>query len=360
MIPCKTSASSLFIQRSLLDWYLLHARDLPWRRTKDPYAIWVSEIMLQQTQVQTVIAYYERWLQKFPTLRSLAAAERHDVLSAWAGLGYYRRARMLHEASQIIMTEYCGIIPPTVERLMKLPGIGRYTAGAISSIAFEQKAPVLDGNVMRVLSRICAIEEDITDKNTLKKLWSLAEALLPDEKPGDLNQALMELGATVCTPFNPACGICPVSESCEARNQGRQSNFPVKKEKEKQEKIETYALVLRSEASVFLRRQPEYGRWGGLWMFPFWHTKGGLLDSCGLTKNEIVPFTTIEHGFTKYRVTLRVFEARGQAEQIRLIAADECEDRWVKIDEVSDYALPAPHKKILKEMLQRHAAETPA
>lgn len=360
MISFMTASRYLPLQKKLLDWYSLNARDLPWRRTNDPYAIWVSEIMLQQTQVQTVIAYYERWLQKFPTLKSLAEAGIEDVLAVWAGLGYYRRARMIHTAAKKVFQELAGEIPQTVEELMELPGIGRYTAGAIASIAFRRKAPVLDGNVMRILSRVYAVEESISVSKTQAKLWALAEELLPDEKPGDLNQALMELGATVCFPLNPSCDQCPVSRNCAAFALGKQTSFPVKGEKEKPEKIEAFALVVRRENSVLLRRQPEYGRWGGLWMFPFWPTKKDLLFSSSLSEEDIVPFALIKHGFTKYRITLRVYESSQACEPRKLAVSEGGEDRWIPIDELSNYALPSPHKKIQKEVLQRYAAETPA
>lgn len=343
------------LTRKLLKWYASSARDLPWRRTKDPYAIWVSEIMLQQTQVQTVVAYYRKWLEKFPTVQDLARADLQDVLSVWAGLGYYRRARMIHQAAKEITEKYSGSLPGTAEALMKLPGIGRYTAGAIASIAFGRRSPVLDGNVIRILTRIYAIKEDVSERTTLKRLWTLAEDLLPKKNPGDLNQALMELGATVCFPRNPDCGQCPAAFACAAKAEGRQPEYPVKKNRERYEKVETFAVVRHADGKMLLRRQPEYGRWGGLWMFPFWPSKEALLQSCGLSEAELEPLGSVEHGFTKYRVTLRAFEWENSETSVKPSAAEGSEDRWIKFEDLADFAMPAPHRKIAVEFMRKYA-----
>src|SRR5215212_5496516 len=212
----------------LLNWYDAHAADLPFRRTHDPYRIWLSEIMLQQTQVTTVIPYFERFLARFPTVESLAAAPLDDVLKLWEGLGYYSRARNLHRAAQHIVTDHGAHFPTTAIELQALPGIGRYTAGAIASIAYNEPVAVLDGNVMRVLTRLYDIADDIAAPATQKRLWTLAESLVPPDHPGNFNQAMMELGRTICKPRQPLCAACPVSAHCLAFQRGVQSERPVK------------------------------------------------------------------------------------------------------------------------------------
>src|SRR5690554_4542816 len=208
-----------FVTRLLQWWDEGHA-DLPWRRSREPYAIWVAEIMLQQTQITTVIPYYLRWMERFPTVHELAAAELDEVLKMWEGLGYYSRARNLHAAAQAVVEEYGGKLPQTAKELQKLRGIGPYTAGAVASIAFEQPVPILDGNVIRVLSRLYDIADDVTETQTKRYLWQLAEGLVPQERPGDFNQALMELGQRICVPATPRCHRCPVARHCLARERG--------------------------------------------------------------------------------------------------------------------------------------------
>lgn len=345
------SGKEKLISTRLLKWYRKTARDLPWRRTKDPYKIWVSEIMLQQTQVETVIPYYERWLKRFPTLERLTKAKVSDVLKYWAGLGYYRRARMLHQAACEIREKYRWQIPQTPEELMKLPGIGRYTAGAIASIAFGVKTPVLDGNVIRVLTRFYAISEDISSGQTLEKLWEIAESLVPLKNPGDFNQALMELGATVCTPDLPRCLICPVSDFCKAFKRTRQTAFPVNGRKEKIEKKHATALVLRNNGKVLIQKQPETARWGGLWTFPHWENRKAMIQNLGTDTKNLKHRLTIHHGFTKYHIRLDVYQwkcssrSAGGAEVFENI-------RWVKIKDLGKFAFPSPHQKIVKELVE--------
>ncbi|MEO5616966.1 MAG: A/G-specific adenine glycosylase [Candidatus Eisenbacteria bacterium] len=214
------------LHRRLLAWFRRAARDLPWRRTRDPYAIWVSEIMLQQTQVVTATPYYRQFLRRFPSPRRLAAAPLNEVLAAWAGLGYYRRARMLHEAAVAVVREHGGRVPSDPAAFGRLPGVGRYTAGAVQSIAFGHPLPVLDGNVARVLSRLFGLPVSVRTPAGARTLWSLAESLVPMREPGDWNQALMELGATVCLPRGPRCDVCPVARSCRALKEGRVNDLP--------------------------------------------------------------------------------------------------------------------------------------
>ncbi|MBZ0116093.1 MAG: A/G-specific adenine glycosylase, partial [Sandaracinaceae bacterium] len=211
----------------LLAWYDASKRALPWRETRDPYSVWVSEVMLQQTRVETVVPYYLRFMERFPDPASLASAQDDEVMSHWSGLGYYRRARLLIAGVREVVERYGGAIPESAEARLSLPGVGRYTAGAIGSIAFDKEEPIVDGNVARVLARLHGIEDAIGSKNADKQFWLRAEELVRGERPGDLNQALMELGATVCTPRNPDCARCPIREGCAARETDRQHSLPV-------------------------------------------------------------------------------------------------------------------------------------
>jgi A/G-specific adenine glycosylase len=250
-------------------------RDLPWRRTRDPYAIWVSEIMLQQTRVATVIPYWERWMARFPTVSALAEAPLDDVLAAWAGLGYYSRARNLHAGAQAVGARFGGALPPRAAELREVPGIGPYTAGAIASIAFGERAPLVDGNVARVLARVFAIEHDIKSSAGGKALWAAAGELMAalprTAAPGDLNQGLMELGATICAPTQPRCLVCPLAKGCAAARAGRQDELPVVAARKKASELPILSrtLVWIEEAGqiVLVRRTPA-GLFGGLWELP--------------------------------------------------------------------------------------------
>ncbi|MBI3312891.1 MAG: A/G-specific adenine glycosylase [Candidatus Omnitrophica bacterium] len=347
------SRDILRFQNLLLAWYRLHARDLPWRKTDDPYKIWISEIMLQQTQVRTVTAYYQKWIKRFPNVSSLERASGHEVMKYWAGLGYYRRARMLHGTAKILVKNHGGQLPQTAEELRKLPGIGRYTAGAIASIAFGEKTPVLDGNVIRVLTRFKAYSGDIASGKTLEALWEIAGGLTPENHPGDFNQAMMELGATICLPENPKCTLCPVAKLCAAHKMKRQTDFPVKKQKEILEKMRTAALILRRNGKVLVKKQQRHERWGGLWMFPFDKDKKSLAKKFLLQPDDLARRFTLFHGFTKYRVRLDVFEAVIASE--RSERSNDSANRWIKISDLEKLALPSPHQKIAQEILQNHA-----
>ncbi len=344
-----------FIPMALLKWYYKAARDLPWRKTKDPYKIWVSEIMLQQTQVDTVIPYYEKWIKRFPALQHVAKAKLSDVLKSWAGLGYYRRARMLHQAACQIAKNLQSKIPQTPLELVKLPGIGRYTAGAIASIAFGVRTPVLDGNVIRVLTRLFAISDDVGKGKTLDKLWEIAESLVPGKNPGDFNQALMELGATLCTPENPQCQKCPVSSHCKAHEKKKETYFPVKLRKEKLEKKRTVALVLRDNGTVLIQKQPETARWGCLWTFPHWENKKMMIKDLGTDLKNSKHRLTIHHGFTRYQIRLDVYEKqlthRYFSREVRINFRAFSRSRWVKVRDLAKFAFPSPHQKIVKELM---------
>jgi len=281
------------MRSALLQFYDVYARDLPWRRTRDPYAIWVSEIMLQQTRVDTVLRYYDRFLERFPSLQALAVAEQDEVLAAWSGLGYYRRARMLHAGVREVLAHYGGEVPRDAEARRKLPGIGRYTAGAIGSIAFDQQEPLVDGNVARVLCRVLGIDTPVGRADTDARLWQHAEALCQGPRPGALNQALMELGATLCTKATPACERCPLHAMCVARAEQRQGELPVVRAKRPPRVVSLLMLALLDtpgDAMWLVRGEGEL--FGGLWNFPMREGKG--LKAARALLAELAPGVQLE------------------------------------------------------------------
>jgi A/G-specific adenine glycosylase len=330
-------------RKQLSAWYEKNRRDLPWRRMKDPYKIWISEIMLQQTQVDTVKDYYQKWIQIFPTVEALSLAHLDEVLNLWAGLGYYRRARMIHAAAKIIVAQHHGNLPDDTKTLRSIPGIGKYTAGAISSIAFEKKEAVVDGNVMRILTRIYAINDDISQGSTQKRLWEIATDLLPNQSIGDFNQALMELGATICFPKNPQCFICPVAKQCIAHQQKNEITYPVKNNRIKMEKVKNFALILRKKNLFLIQKQSEKARWGGLWMFPYWDSKKSMFDQLKALEKKPKLRMQIKHGYTKYLIQLDVYQ--GETDK-SLDVLRESEIKWVSLKQMTQLALPSHHKKI--------------
>ncbi len=303
------------LRARLLDWYDRHARDLPWRRTRDPYAIWVSEIMLQQTRVETVIPYYERFLARFPSAEALADASEDEVLSMWSGLGYYRRARLLHRGAGIVSDVHGGRVPEDPVLRAALPGIGPYTAGAIGSIAFDRAEPIVDGNVARVLCRVLAIETPLGSKETEARLWSEAAGLARGPRPGALNQALMELGATVCTPLSPRCGACPLRASCVARKTDRVRELPVVRKKRAPKPVTMVAVIAhpKNDARTWLVRS-EGALFGGLFGTPMIEGSDraaakAALAAHGLRGTALEPLGDVEHVLTHRRLQVHVFEA---------------------------------------------------
>jgi A/G-specific adenine glycosylase len=262
------------IQKNLLQWFEKNKRDLPWRKTNDPYTIWVSEIMLQQTQVTTVIPYYKKFLKSFPTLHHLAKANLSKVLKVWEGLGYYSRARNLHCASQIVLNRLHGRIPDTLKDLLSLPGIGRSTAGAILSFAFHKEAPILDGNAKRVLSRLFAVSGSPGERKTEGLLWKISESLIPKGFSNPFNQALMDLGSMLCTPKEPECDRCPLHHSCKGRASGKPERYPAKMLKRTIPHRESISVVIKKNGKVLLNQRPPTGLLGGLWEFPNWRIEG--------------------------------------------------------------------------------------
>lgn len=346
------------IQKKLLAWYKKHQRDLPWRRTRDPYAIWVSEIMLQQTQVATVIPYYERFLKRFPTVQKLARAREQSVLKCWEGLGYYGRARNLQKAAKRIVGDYSGKVPQTAEELCALPGIGPYTAGAIASIAFDRDEPVLDGNVIRVLSRLFRIKTNAEEPAAKKKLWQLADKMVPPGKASFFNQALMDLGATTCTPRKPACMTCPVDSLCLAKKSNLQEVLPIKtKAKPLPHQHIGVAVIWKKDKILIDRRKPS-GLLGGLWEFPGGkQKKGESLPAC--VRREALeelavkikvgkPLVTVKHAYTHFKITLHVYSCRylsGGPQAIDCTAW-----KWVKVKDLQKYPFPTASQKIIEKL----------
>jgi A/G-specific adenine glycosylase len=302
------------IRAALLAHYDAHARDLPWRRTRDPYAIWVSEIMLQQTRVDTVLRYYDRFLQRFPNAASLARADEDAVLAAWSGLGYYRRARLLHAGVREVVAKYGGQVPENPELRRKLPGVGRYTAGAIGSIAFDREEPLVDGNVARVFARIFGIDTPLGQRDTEARLWSLAEQIVKGPRPGSLNQALMELGALTCTKSSPQCARCPVTKHCDARAQARTAELPRVLKKAPPQLRELVALIaLDASGEHVLLQRSDAGLFAGLWNLPMGdgqaradaRTLASTLGLRGTLAKQ--PFATLEHVLTHRRLRLALY-----------------------------------------------------
>ncbi len=305
-------------RRRLLRWYAIRHRPLPWRETSDPYAVWLSEIMLQQTQVDTALPYYRRFLERFPTVEALAAAPREEVLKLWENLGYYSRARHLHEAAVLIVERHGGQIPDRWDSLIRLPGIGRYTAGAILSIAYGLPLPAVDGNVRRVVSRLCALEEPLNDPAGARRIEALLAPLIPKRDPGLFNQALMELGALVCRPRDPACADCPLKALCRARAVGWTDRLPSRERRRAVPHREVVAAVLQGERKrLLIVRRPPAGLLGSLWKFP-----GGILDpgeplaeglrrlvrgELGVEIDVGPKIIAVKHAYTHLRITLTAF-----------------------------------------------------
>jgi A/G-specific adenine glycosylase len=342
----------------LLAWFDRRRRDLPWRRDRDPYRIWVSEVMLQQTQVATVIPYFERFLRTFPTLTDLARAPERDVLLLWEGLGYYRRARDLHRAARELVASHGGTVPDDPEVLGRLPGLGRYTRNAVLSQAFDRRLPILEANSQRVLSRLFGREQDPREAAARRWLWAAAEALLPRERVGAFNQSLMELGALVCTPAAPKCDECPLARRCAARLQGRQEEIPARTPPPTPTPVREAAVVIRRADCVLIARRPEKGRWAGMWEFPRAELREGeSAEDCagrvvtGLTGTTAVlgpELLTIRHGVTRFQITLVCFEAEHTAGEFA--SSYYREGLWLPPRELANYPVSAPQRRLARHL----------
>jgi A/G-specific adenine glycosylase len=301
----------------LLNWYQVHARSLPWRDNPDPYNVWISEVMLQQTRVEMVLPYYEHWMVRFPTLSALAQATQQEVLTAWEGLGYYSRARNLHRTARIVLTEFAGRLPQDVKNLRRLPGIGRYTAGAIASIAFGKDEPAVDGNIRRVLARVFDVRQPARSRESEKRLWHLASSHLPAGRAGEYNQGLMDLGSLVCTPKQPQCPVCPLSKNCLANSLGVQSARPVKPAKNSLPHHIVSSAIIRRGEQVLIAQRPQSGLLGGMWEFPGGKTEPGedlvtalkreICEELGVDIEVGAAYGVYQHAYTHFRVTLHAF-----------------------------------------------------
>lgn len=343
------------LRRKLLDWFRIHARDLPWRRTRDPYAIWLSEVMLQQTQVAQGAPYYERFLEAFPTVSDLAAADEEHVFKLWEGLGYYRRARNLHRAARAIVSDFGGRLPRTAEAWRTLPGVGRYTAGAVASIAYGERVAVLDGNVKRVLSRVCDVAESIDAPATESALWAIAESLVSESSPGDFNQAMMELGARLCLPRNPDCEACPIQAHCRAYALGLQHERPVRTKRRSAPRFELVAAVIVRRGRYLLGKRKADGLLGGLWEFPNGEVKAGETHTVAIERrmNELFGLrvkaggmiASVDHVYSHMKVNLTVYRCDYVSGRARSATHDLL--KWVPRRDFQGYAFPMIVRKFL-------------
>ncbi len=360
-MDCVTSTLATATQRAafrrrLLAWYAKHARDLAWRQTRDPYRIWLSEIMLQQTTVAMATPHFERFVAAFPTVRHLAAADEQTILRMWEGLGYYRRARNLHAAARQVVAELNGQFPRDVPALMQLPGVGRYTAGAIASFAFDVRAPIVEANTSRVLARLTAYERDPASPVGQRHLWKTAEDLLPSLGAGRFNYALMELGALVCKPAQPLCDKCPVARRCQAFQQGMQNKLPRLRARQKPTAVREAAIVIYKSGRVLLRQRTPGERWELMWDFPRFEleSEGPLFareeivakvrEQSGIVCEPGNLLTTIRHGVTRFRITLDCYEA--QFRSGRVSSTGEAPTRWIRPSRLTDFPLSVSARRL--------------
>ncbi len=351
------------MQTALLKWYKRHRRDLPWRQTNDPYAIWISEIMLQQTQVATVIPYFERFLKHFPNVRALAAAPIGDVIKQWEGLGYYSRARNLHQTAKKIVSDFAGRVPEAVDDLLSLPGIGPYTAGAITSIAFGRDEPVLDGNVERVLCRVFRIRENPRDTAVRQRLWTIARSLVPRGKASLFNQALMDLGAMICVPRNPQCLICPLANLCQARLSDEQNELPLKPRRKATPHYDIAAGVIWKKNRILIDQRKAEGLLGGLWEFPGGKREPGeTLEECvvrevreevGVEVKVLGKIAAVDHAFSHFRITLHAFNCKFISGKPRPIGCAAV--KWIHLEDVDRYPFPKANHKVFAVLRRRNA-----
>ena len=350
-------------RKALIAWYLSHKRDLPWRDTTDPYRIWVSEVMLQQTQVATVVPYFLRFIERFKDLESLARADSQGVLKVWEGLGYYARARNLHRAAQIVVKEYGGVIPARWAEFRRLPGVGDYIAAAVLSIAFEQPYPVVDGNVKRVLARLLVVQDPVNKASSAKKFKAIADNLLEQDEPGTFNQAMMELGAMVCRPQQPQCDGCPVQKMCRAYRSAQVQNFPVKLKKQPTPEYHVAVGVVFKNGRVLITRRKPAGLLGGLWEFPGGKIQKGEDPESACTreiKEEVNLAITVDsqlsrvrHAYTHFKIVMDVFCCSYVSGKV--VLNGPVDYRWVKLQDLDDFPFPKANHKFF-DALKRYRA----
>ncbi len=359
-LPQSGTASEKQIAAALLDWFSRHKRDLPWRETYSPYHVWISEIMLQQTQMERGVEYFKRWIERFPDVGSLAEAPQDEILKLWEGLGYYSRARNLHKAARMVMEHHGGTLPTTTEGLLALPGIGPYTARAIASIAFGQDVCVVDANVERVVSRLYDIEQPVKSRQAQKEIAEYGHCLLPKGHARDFNQALMEFGSLVCTPRNPSCPQCPLAQWCRAREAGVQEKRPVVLKAPAPVYLTMATGILVHDGRILTQKRLAEDVWGNLWEFPGGVVEDGetpqeavireYMEETGLVVNHPELIASFRHSFTRFRVTLHAFSVTllSSPEELSLQAAQE--HRWANWSEIMKLAFPAGHRKLVRHL----------
>lgn len=346
-----------FDTESLRKWFKREQRDLPWRQDRTPYAVWISEMMLQQTQVSVVIPYFERWMKRFPTVASLAAASLDDVIKTWEGLGYYSRARYIHSGAKQIVEQHHGIFPSDHDQLSKIKGLGPYTVGAIRSFAFQQRAPAVDGNVIRVLSRYFMIQDDVSKPATIKNIWNLAEGLLPVKAPWEINEALIELGATICTR-KAKCQECPIRSSCKAFANGKVDQLPFKSAKTKIESLFRAVAVIRHDNKILVRRGVQGEIMSDLHEFPYFEITADGIDQDSFQEkvnnwlgSKVVfeqNLPDVAHSFTRFRVKLTSMEFISEAKRLPKV---EPGYQWLTMLEISNLAFSSGHRRVLSELI---------
>lgn len=351
----------------LTAWFERVRRPMPWRETRDPYLIWVSEIMLQQTRVDQARPYFERFAAAFPTVEALAAADLDDVLRQWEGLGYYSRARNLHRAARTVVDEFGGAVPDTEEAIRRLPGVGPYTAAAVLSIAYGRPLAVLDGNVIRVLTRVFAVADDATSGRTRRHLQRLADELLDPTEPARFNEALMELGATVCTPTNPACPTCPLHTVCAAFAEGEPERYPVAKKKKPVPHYDiAVGVIFDASGRVLIAKRPEDAMLGGLWEFPGGKAEPGesLPDACrrelreelGIEVEIDEPLARIDHAYSHFKITLHAFRCHITEGTPEHHAVQPL--RWVTVEDLGAFAFPRANRRLIEGLADRERNPT--
>ena len=343
-----------FRERLLL-WYEREKRDLPWRGTRDPYRVWVSEVMLQQTQVQTVVPYYQRFVAAYPDVCALARADLQEVLKSWEKMGYYARARNLHRAARRLADDTGGRVPSEYEAFRELPGVGDYIAAAVMSIAFDEPHAVLDGNVKRVLARLFEVDSPVNASTSQKLFREHAGKLLDRTHPGDYNQAMMELGAVVCRPAQPLCDACPVSRFCVAFAAGRQHEFPVRAPRKPVPKYHIAIGVIRKDDRILITRRPEDGLLGGLWEFPGGKVRRGerpedactreIKEEVNLTVEVTDYLTHVDHAYSHFKIGVDVYSCRYRAGEVELSGPTDF--RWILVDEIDNYPFPGANHKFI-------------
>jgi len=348
------------LQENILAWFQDNARDLPWRQTYSPYHVWISEIMLQQTQMDRVVVYFNKWMERFPDIDSITGGSEEEVLKLWEGLGYYTRARNIIRTANILMAQYNGELPSDYDLLLKLPGVGKYTAGAIMSIAFNNVYAIVDANIERVFARLYNLNKPVKDKTTHAFIWQKANELIPKGKAREFNQSLMELGALVCIPRNPRCKVCPVNTLCQSFSENLVDKRPITTKPSQAVFIEMATGILTHKGNILIQKRKPEGVWANLWEFPGGRLEPGETPEMALVREyteetelsigKLKKITTIHHSYTIYRVTLHCYFCSlvdGSFEPV-LHAAQEY--RWVTPEELSHYAFPAGHRKLIDHL----------